>query len=811
MNTRYLCVHGHFYQPPRENPWIDAVEREESAYPFHDWNERITAECYGANAASRILGPTGRVAKIVNNYSRMSFNFGPTLLSWLEKHSPDTYARVLEADRDSRAHFQGHGSAMAQVYNHIILPLANARDKQTQIRWGIEDFRHRFGRDPEGMWLAETAADTETLEALAENGIRFTVLAPHQARQMRRAGSHEPWQDVSGGRVDPRQAYWAHLPSGRKLALFFYDGPVSQAIAFEHLLVRGENFVSRLMGAFDPDRTTPQLVHVATDGETYGHHHRYGDMALAWSLADFDARPDVELVNYGLFLERVPPEYEIDIVEPSSWSCSHGVERWRSDCGCKTGGDPRWNQQWRAPLRNALDSLRDKLAALFEREGALVLNDPWLARDGYIHALLRRGQDHGASLAPFLLATTAREVERARTLLEMQRYALLMFTSCGWFFDEISGIESTQVLRYAARAIELAKRVSSENFENEFLAELSGAQSNLPEFGNGRDVYDQKVRPAVVAPKDVAVQCAAELLFDPKNTRIEQSGFHAQYRDSQLESLGAASLAVGRLKLEELYTGTVYDFLYGALHLGDHNLLVAAKPYVDSEELRSLISETSGAFLRGDWPSAMRAIDTRLGAGGAMVGGKFRDEHRERLLKMVTRSVVDEVERSQHELFTKHVPLIRFLVSRGVPLSAELRLLTECALNGVARSAVKEFDPEPNKLANVFVQARELGVRLDIEGIGHQLGKALESVLVEVDRGGETLSARRLQAALDLAEIAREATMDFPLQGSQEALLGIAERYAVLPKRMSSLDLKHDPWFVLERLGECLGVQVEAP
>ncbi|MCA1724656.1 MAG: glycoside hydrolase, partial [Thermomicrobia bacterium] len=354
MTNRYVCIHGHFYQPPRENPWLEAIELQDSAYPYHDWNERITAECYAPNAASRILSGAGRIAQIVQNYARISFNFGPTLLAWMEAQAPDTYAAILDADRESRDRFSGHGAAMAQVYNHIILPLANRRDKWTQIHWGIADFTHRFGRAPEGMWLSETAVDLETLDILAEQGIAFTVLAPSQAGMVREIGAEE-WEDVSGARIDPTRAYVQQLPSGRTIALFFYDGPISRGVAFEGLLDRGENLVNRLLGAFSDERDWPQLVHIATDGETYGHHHAHGDMALAYALHHIEAHDLAHLTIYGEYLERFPPTHEVQIIENTAWSCDHGVERWRSNCGCNTGGRPDWNQQWRGPLRAALD------------------------------------------------------------------------------------------------------------------------------------------------------------------------------------------------------------------------------------------------------------------------------------------------------------------------------------------------------------------------------------------------------------------------------------------------------------------------
>ena len=448
---RYVCIHGHFYQPPRENPWLGVVEVQDSAAPFHDWNERITHECYAPNTRARLLDGQGRIINLLNNYAWISFNFGPTLLQWMADAAPEALPGIVEADRLSQERRRGHGNALAQVYNHMILPLASPRDKQTQVLWGIADFRHRFGRDPEGMWLAETAVDMESLEVLAEAGIHFTIVAPSQARRWRKIGEKN-WIDISGG-IDPSRAYLCRLPSGRSIVLFFYDGIVSQQVAFERLLDHGDRFLERLFHGFDARREHPQLMHIATDGESYGHHHAHGDMALAHVLHRLSKDPDVRLTNYGEFLELHPPEWEVEIHEKSSWSCVHGVERWRADCGCKRRGD--WHQKWRAPLREALDALKDQLDHLFSTRGRECFPNPWTARDAFIEVILRR--ESSGAVHDFLKKHGHADLDDVQTtdalrLLEMQQDAMLMFTSCGWFFDEISGLETVQCLNYAARA-----------------------------------------------------------------------------------------------------------------------------------------------------------------------------------------------------------------------------------------------------------------------------------------------------------------------------------------------------------------------
>ena len=493
---RCICIHGHFYQPPREDPWTGRVESQPSAAPFHDWNARITDECYRPNGESRILDDEDQVEAVVNNYASISFNFGPTLLSWLEAHAPMAYARILLADRDSAALFGGHGSAMAQAYSHMIMPLADDRDRRTQVLWGMADFRHRFSREPEGMWLPETAVDVPTLEEMAAAGILFTVLEPGQASRYRKGGEEE-WHKAADGGIDPSRPYTVNLPSGRSIALFFYDGPISRAVAFEKLLDDGRVFAERLMSGFNDSRDRTQLVHIATDGESYGHHHRHGDMALAFALRRIRRDKEARIVNYGQYLELHPPDHEAEIHENTAWSCAHGIERWRSDCGCETGLNPDWNQAWRRPLRNALDRLRDRLRTPFEDGAAALFRDPWSARDGYIRVLLdpsteaedRFLSDHGKEP----LMGEARQ--RALALMELQRHAMLMFTSCGWFFDDLAGLEGVQILRYAGRAIQLAEALFGGSFGEPFLLDLEQAVSNDPDAGNGRQVFETKVAP----------------------------------------------------------------------------------------------------------------------------------------------------------------------------------------------------------------------------------------------------------------------------------------------------------------------------
>ena len=458
---------------------MEAITHQESAYPFHDWNERINAECYAPNAGARILDEKDVVTERVNNYSRISFDFGPTLLSWMESKAPDTYQAILDADKISREKFSGHGSAMAQCYSHMIMPLASSKDKYTQVYWGIRDFEFRFKRLPEGMWLPETAVDLETLEIMADLGIRFTILAPHQA-------------DRPHGELDISQPYSVRLGAGKSINVFFYNGSLSQSLAFENLLRDGKCFAEKLMQTNDAEG--PQLLSVATDGETYGHHHKFGDMALAFALKYIDNQTDARLTNFAEYLQKFPPQEEIKIVEETSWSCAHGVERWNSHCGCETGGHHEWNQNWRGPLREALDWLQGRVNSIFVEVSKGLIENPWEMRNRYIDICINRCDRDSF----FSEQSRLEEPEKivVLKLLELQRHAMLMYTSCGWFFNDISGIETEQILLYAGKAIQLAEELSGDALEPRFLELLEPAESNIPEKGNGSQVYKNVIEKA---------------------------------------------------------------------------------------------------------------------------------------------------------------------------------------------------------------------------------------------------------------------------------------------------------------------------
>lgn len=542
MSQKYLCIHGHFYQPPRENPWLDAIEAQPSAKPHHDWNERITAECYAPNARARVLGAKGRIRRLINNYEYMSFNIGPTLLAWLEKKHPEVYRRILDADRASAKRLNGHGNAVAQAYNHIIMPLANQRDQKTQIQWGLADFESRFGRKTEGMWLAETAVNKQTLSLLADAGVKYTILAPSQAASIRPIGAAE-WEDVSGGKIDPRRPYRVFFDSKgeRYIDLFFYDGPVSRAVAFERLLTSGSTFLNRLKGAAGKATGRPRLVHLATDGESYGHHFAFGEMALAWMFDHIEKNDDFKIINYGAFLELSPPRHEVEIFDDTAWSCVHGVERWRSDCGCCAHCEPGWNQEWRTPLRDGLNKLRDRLDEIFKREMEALLRDPQAARDDYIRVILKAGADSikDAFLAKWQSRPLLTE-ERTKILqlMESQQLSMYMFTSCGWFFDDIAGLEPIQNLKYAAKAIELAAPWSEMDLKTEFLEVLSKAESNEPEYKNGDYIFHHWVETSRISEPAAAAHHALHQLIEECRDQCLTDAMIAPIRHRRLEGPG---------------------------------------------------------------------------------------------------------------------------------------------------------------------------------------------------------------------------------------------------------------------------------
>ena len=722
---RFICIHCHFYQPPRENPWLEAVEAQDSASPHHDWNERITAECYRPNGAARILDEQRRIIKIVNNYARISFNFGPTLLSWLEERTPEVYQRILSADAESLQLFSGHGSALAQAYNHIILPLANSRDKRTQVVWGLRDFQRRFRRDPEGMWLPETALDVETLEVLASEGIKFTILAPHQAARLRLTPD-ATWINLYRQGLDCKRPYQCNLPSGRSIALFFYDAGLSRAVAFEKLLYDGENFARRLLGRFDPHGEASQLVHVATDGETYGHHHVHGDMALAYALDFIEHGKEARLTNYAEYLAQHPPTQEVEIAERTSWSCMHGVERWQSNCGCNSGGHGGWNQEWRRPLRETLDWLRDDLAGVYENAARGLLRDPWHARDEYVRVLSDRS---AASVSTFLAEHASRDLLpeeelQALRLLEMQRHVMLMYTSCGWFFDEPSGPETVQVLQYAARAVQLSDQFGGER-EEQFLKRLENVHSNIPEFGNGRGIYERFVRPAMLDLVGVAAHYAISSLFDGYHQRDSVYCYRAHLQEVQAFENGRAKLAIGRASIASRITHARLKFVFAVLYFGDHTLRASIGPTQNPEAFRALVENTSTAFLSGGLPYCSHMLDEYFGSATYSLKSLFRDE-RQRIVRQIVDSTLTEMDEVYRQVYARYDSLTNFLSELEMPIPPILKSSAEFVLGNALRRCLEDERPDIEGVRTVIHAAQNSGISLNTPDIETAIQRRLQ-------------------------------------------------------------------------------------
>jgi alpha-amylase/alpha-mannosidase (GH57 family) len=793
---RYVCVHGHFYQPPRENPWLETVEVQDSAAPYHDWNDRITAECYAPNGASRITDIENRIVRIVNNYSRISFNFGPTLLSWLSDNAPRAYRMILDADKFSAQRFSGHGSAMAQVYNHIIMPLASTRDALTQIRWGIADFESRFNRKPEGMWLAETAVNRHVLDLLAQEGIKFTVLAPIQCAKIRRlAAKPEPvstvdsevvedlaglaldpgplpqpgdWIGTPDATVDPTQAYRVELDEGRSIAVFFYNGPNSRAIAFEGLLNSGEIFGSRLLSGFHPAASDvperAQLSHVATDGESYGHHHKHGEMALSYALHWIESEHHARLTNYGEFLDKFPPAFEAVVAEDTSWSCAHGIERWRSNCGCN-GGKAGWNQLWRAPLRNALDFLRDATAPLAEKLAEGLLTDLWAARDAYISVVLDRSL---ASVDLFLAQHATHplsEEERVAVLelLEMERHTQLMYTSCGWFFDEISGIETVQIIAYAGRVLQLAAKLFGApgiDLEAPFLEILAQAKSNVPDIGDGAEVYRRYVTGMKIGLEQVGAHYAISSVFRNYPEDGELFCFDVHRYTHEVFSSGRGKVALGRARVRSTITEETEDICFAVLHLGDQNLSAAVKAYAPADEpaFNAFADDVRTAIRRANLPDVIRLIDRffdprpiQAGQTDALgeithpltsysLASLFADEQH-RILRFILDQTLSEMEDSLRNIYEDHASLLHYLTESGMSPPPALALAASFALNASLRRAIEAENFDQAEIQSLLARAEADQVKLDTALLGYTAGQRMKRALVKLEVANNVPSA----------------------------------------------------------------------
>lgn len=809
---KYLTIHGHFYQPPRENPWLEQVELQESASPFHDWNERVSAECYAPNSISKIVGNGNKVLDIVNNYAHMSFNMGPTLMSWLENHDRYTYEHVIQADIDSVNEFGGHGNALAQVYNHIIMPLANERDKITQTLWGIRDFQKRFGRMPEGIWLAETACDDETLGVLSDCGIKFTVLSPYQAEKVKAFDDAE-FTDVSHGEIDTTKAYRYKIKcrNDKYIDLFFYNAQISQAVAFEELLQDGGRFVEKLKTGISPAQDFSRLTNIATDGESYGHHTKFGDMALAYVLRIKAGDEGFTITNYGQYLEKHPPVDEVIIKPVSSWSCCHGVGRWKEDCGCSTGGMAGWNQKWRKPLRETLDNLRDKLVDLTENEGKKYFKDVWQARNNYIDVVLDRN-----NIESFLQENTLENLDEndninALKLMEIQRQAMLMYTSCGWFFNEISGIETIQIMKYAARAMQLAKSFSDEDLEGQFVETLKEAKSNIPGYGNGKDIWNNYVKPSVINFKQLASVWAVTSIYRDYSKNTDLYCYKITKHHYKKISKGYTNLIVGHVEIKSKITLEKANMMFALLQYSGGDFHCAVRDYDGEESYMNIIKNILHAYQLYPPTETIRLLDEYFGKKYFTLKDTLIEERRE-ILKALFKNETSKIQSLYKDVYEEGKGSVLHLKNLGLDVPIEFKLAAKYTLSQEFNAIFKHencFDEESIQSASdIIKEAEELEVKLHKE----ETDKFFSDVITtRVKDFVSTLDTDKLDKALEIFEFSKMLELSPNISVAQNIYFTeIYSKFAQLMSRvvLASRDIKsnqHKMFRILE-LGEKLNI-----
>jgi alpha-amylase/alpha-mannosidase (GH57 family) len=845
----YITVHGHFYQPPRENPYLNAIERQPGAAPFHDWNERIHHECYRPNAFARILNEYGDVAGIVNNFEYMSFNIGPTLMSWLQNYDIDVYQRIIEADRKSSERLNGHGNAIAQVYNHIIMPLASDRDKLTQIRWGKADFRSRFGRDPEGMWLAEAAVDYPTLEALVSEGIRFIVLAPSQAERCRLIPTpNDPeseWHEVGGNQIDPTRPYRCYLPDNqgdsngkrRYVDIFFYDGPISRDMGFSDVVYNSGHFAGRVGAAVRGDHRQSQVISVATDGETFGHHKKGTEKTLAYAFTQEFPRRGWTVTNFAHYLSLNTPTWEVELKPVTAWSCAHGVDRWQDDCGC--GGAPGWHLKWRKPLRDSLNWLRDQLVEVYEEQGSKYFSDPWLCRDEYVEVVLDR---NASNISNFLNQhqnhkLQASEQVDALRLLEMQRHSLLMFTSCGWFFEELSRPEGTQILRYAARAMELAAEVAGVQLEKGFLQRLEQAPTNIDIFRTGADVYSQLVLPSQISFKEVAAHYAITSLFEGQQPVEKWSGFDdknslndshihqkqvycytANELDYQLQRLGSLTLAVGHLKLVSEVTWESQQVIFGVLHLGGWDFHCCIQPFEGKRSYTQIKEKLLNALQQGSTAHTILVMTQLFGEESFSLQNLFAEE-RHRLMRILSRETLTRVDQLYTQMYRDNYGVLMAFHRDGLEAPKELQAAAEIALEYRCMMTLRTLEQDIDEaqlswnhlveLEAIANEAKHLHCHLNLlEGkeILERLSLRLLWQLLYDTNGSFDFQMQRLER---LIEVEEQLNIGISLERSQELYFNCLHA-EILPKSIAEIikDKDKNQLRQLLKLGQKLKVDV---
>jgi hypothetical protein len=588
--------------------------------------------------------------------------------------------------------------------------------------------------------------------------------------------------------------------------LFFYNAELARGVAFERLLDSGDHFGERLVAAFQSDTDEPQLVHLATDGETYGHHHRFGEMALTFALHELKRRGLVRVTNYGEYLALHPPSWEVEIHENTAWSCAHGIERWRADCGCHSGGQPGWTQQWRAPLRAALDWLQDALDPLFEQQATGLLHDPWAARNAYIDVLLDRTIERIDAFFTQHARRSLGQEEKilARGLLEMQRHRLLMFTSCGWFFDEISGLEATQILRYAARAIEFAK-VWRPTLESEFVDRLRQAPSNVRELGHGGQVYLQKVTPSRVDfPRVVANQAICRIL-EPGQGRAALPAIQVTHTDYEEDAYGTTALGVGRMTLTSQATLEIQEFAFAALKFSGHDVHCVVSNQLVGDQYTRTKEELLRIFSRHSLSEVVRTLDRQLGETYYTARDLLLDDRR-RVLARVSEGVLERLETTYLQLYRENRRLMEYLYELDIPLPQGFTLAAGFLVNrslsrAVATLVEKESDGEA--IEEILTEARKWRVPLATSEVEQQLCNAVEEHLAALL--SDPLSGRGV-TAVHLLEVGDRLGIVLNLWWAQTVFAQVCHRHlrALLSRRRHEEPAAQQVT-LLRHLGERLG------
>ena len=790
-----LVIHGHFYQPPRENPWTGVIDDQPSAEPYPNWNDRVYYECYRPNAFARIFDvKSGLVESIVNNYEYISFNIGPTLLSWMQIYHPGTYRRILESDQKSAKRNNGHGNAIAQGYNHSILPLCNEADRITQVRWGIEDFKHRFDREPESLWLPETACNDATLSTLIDAELKYVILSPEQAERVRPISGGD-WFDVSGGNIDTGVPYRYFHRDGSKrfIDIFFYDKDIARGVAFEGALSSSQSLIDRINRVGGGES---RIVQTATDGESYGHHAKFGDRSLAYALQVEAVHQGYWVTNYAAYLEKNPPNYEAEIKagpdgNGTAWSCAHGVGRWYRDCGCQTGGREGWNQAWRGPLRRAFDHVRDAVSAYFEQERGKLFIDPWAARNEYIQLIL----DPEASRKEFLKKHAGRElteveVVQALTQLEIQHNAMLMYTSCAWFFTEISGIETTQVLRYAARIFDLLETLGYPSPESAFLEILSEAHSNIPEFGNGADVYHRFSEPTRVRPQGVVANLAISSLVNHTLEKGNSGGFIYQMEDARKEEHGRFKLISGRVLLQEAMTRQHFHFAFAGLHLGGIDFYGALCPYTSKENYDKASKKLWEQFYSVSLPKLLRVVQEEFGPEEFGVE-QLLTENKQMIFKDIYGSLVDHFSEQYVRLYEDNRRNLEMLQSVGFELPKEIKAAAEFTFGKLFEEEFqkKEWFKDPEAYRNMIELAdgvTQHGYQIDRFAAEH----TFRDLITEIVEGTmEKPTDENIRASIAVVQLAKKLGLSASLYLAQEAVFKAAETTLNFKKMTELSDL----------------------